>query len=1043
VRAQRTTKAQGDLFERLVAAFLRSDAAYRTRLAGVWRLADVPPEVRSQLRLPGPDEGIDLIARERSGHYWAIQAKYRRDKDHALTRGDLATFTDLAFRHCRGIDFALVAHTSVKAIRKRHLLGNLGEIGLDRWLDLKPPDWAAIGATLTRRTPKLTPRAPRPHQRRAIQAAVRHYKRDSASRGRLVMPCGTGKSLAAFWIARALQADTVLVAVPSLALIRQTLLDWTREYLAHGQVPEWLVVCSDASTGELERDEFVGEVYELGIPTTTNAEVIADFLRRKTDGPRVVFTTYQSGHRLAKGASAANCVFDLAILDEAHKTVGVKSKSFASLLFDTNVRVRRRLFMTATERVIKGEDSEVLSMDDPAVYGDRFFQLTFKEAIAQRLIADYQILTITVSDARIRDLVQRNRLVTASEHLGETEAQALAAGIALRRTFQDHGAKHAISFHRSIRAASDFAEQGSTLNRDRSLRPAVENLHISSKKPAGERADLLRTFTQHHRALLTNARCLTEGVDIPAVDCVLFADPKHSVIDTVQAAGRALRRHPGKRRGYILLPLLVPQGMDVDAFAETTEFKTVARTITALSTQDERIAEEFRVVRQGRQTGGGHIVEVVGDVPVGQALSLTEFAEAIRTKVWSRVGRANWRPFDEARHFVRGLKLENANEWWRYAKSVAKPADIPGAPYMVYEPRGWKGFGDWLGTGVVASSQRQFRNFTQAREYARSLRLKTGSDWWKWIRRGQLPHDVPTNPQRTYRQSGWAGMGDWLGTGPSLTKGRNWRSFAEARAYARSLGIQSESEWREHYRSGRLPQDVPTNPNRTYRSLGWAGMQNWLGTEGVRRGRRNWRPFGEARTYARSLGLQSVLEWVGFYTNHGLPPDIPTNPNAVYRGGSWQSWGDWLGTEVVAPSKRQLRPFAEARAYVRGLQLESGHDWKKLCQSGRLPSDIPHNPNQTYRNGWTGMGDWLGTGRVATYRRQYRSFQRARQFARSLGLRSQRQWRDYCRGGHQPHDVPAAPWMVYATRWKGLGDWLGTGRTRRKRQAQGVDRESK
>jgi predicted helicase len=252
-------------------------------------------------------------------------------------------------------------------------------------------------------------------------------------------------------------------------------------------------------------------------------------------------------------------VFDLAILDEAHKTVGVKSKAFASLLFDKNIRVRRRLFMTATERVLKGDDGEVLSMDDPGVYGERFFQLTFKEAIAQRLIADYRVLTMTVSDTRIRDLVQRNRLVTVGERLGEVEAQSLAAGITLKRTFKEHGAKHAISFHRSIRAANDFAEQGNALNRERQLGPAVTNLHISSQKSAGERADLLRTFTHHRRALLTNARCLTEGVDIPAVDCVLFADPKHSVIDTVQAAGRALRRHPGKRRGYILIPLIVPK----------------------------------------------------------------------------------------------------------------------------------------------------------------------------------------------------------------------------------------------------------------------------------------------------------------------------------------------------------------------------------------------------------------------------------------------------------------------------------------------------
>ena len=136
------------------------------------------------------------------------------------------------------------------------------------------------------------------------------------------------------------------------------------------------------------------------------------------------------------------------------------------------------------------------------------------------------------------------------------------------------------------------------------MQSPLTSLHVSSKKSAGERAELMREFVGEQRALMTNARCLTEGVDVPAIDCVLFADPKQSVVDIVQAAGRALRPYPGKDYGYILLPLVVPAGMDVDTFAETTEFKQVARTITALSTQDERIAEQFRVVEHGQNANG-------------------------------------------------------------------------------------------------------------------------------------------------------------------------------------------------------------------------------------------------------------------------------------------------------------------------------------------------------------------------------------------------------------------------------------------------------
>ena len=218
---------------------------------------------------------------------------------------------------------------------------------------------------------------PRPHQRHAIKAAKAHFS--TANRGRMIMPCGTGKSLTAFWIAQALDAKSIVVAVPSLALIRQSLLDWTREYLAHGEVPQWLVVCSDESTAKLDRDEFVGDTYDLGIPTTTKRGTLSH-----SCGNARAAGSYSRRTRAAtrwRGRAGGRDQFDLAILDEAHKTVGVKSKAFATLLSDDNIAVRRRLFMTATERVLRGESDDVFSMDDEAVYGKRFHQLTFKDDI--------------------------------------------------------------------------------------------------------------------------------------------------------------------------------------------------------------------------------------------------------------------------------------------------------------------------------------------------------------------------------------------------------------------------------------------------------------------------------------------------------------------------------------------------------------------------------------------------------------------------------------------------------------------------------------
>jgi hypothetical protein len=198
-------------------------------------------------------------------------------------------------------------------------------------------------------------------------------------------------------------------------------------------------------------------------------------------------------------------------------------------------------------------------------------------------------------------------------------------------------------------------------------------------------------------------------VDIPAIDCVLFADPKQSVVDIVQAAGRAMRLSKGKECGYILLPLIVPAGMDLDAFAETTAFKQVAKTITALSTQDERIAEEFRAVEHGRQSSG-RIIEITGDVPAGLKLELEAFAEAVRTRVWEGAGRANWRPFEEARSFARGLEFKSASEWRKYCKTSLRPSDIPSNPNTTYA-HDWQSWGDWLGTGNIGSHHYQWRSF--------------------------------------------------------------------------------------------------------------------------------------------------------------------------------------------------------------------------------------------------------------------------------------------------------------------------------------------
>lgn len=1009
----------GEVFERLTQLYLLTHPEYRTQLDEVWRLNEVPERVRQRLRLPVSDEGIDIIAKTKSGDFWAIQCKFRSNTSKTLTYTELSTFTSLAFVTCKDISLAVVAHSCSKPVRKHKYLGRTTEIGLARWAELAPEDWRAIKAKIEGKKLRLVPRSPRPHQGRAIKAARIHFKK--ARRGRLIMPCGTGKSLTAFWIGKALNARSIIVAVPSLALIRQSLLDWTREFLAHGEIPAWLVVCSDASTANLERDELVGETYDLGIPTTTQVDEIVVFLKGRSSR-RIVFTTYQSCITLTKAAKKAGFTFDLAIFDEAHKTVGVKTKAFAALLNESKISVRRRLFMTATERVLRGDSDDVFSMDDPAIYGECFHHLTFKQAIADKIISDYRVLTISINNAAIRTLVSQNRFIRFNGD--EISAQSLAASIALRRAVKKYDLRHIISFHRSINAAKQFCDRQIGLSRV--VSPKIASSHISSKKSAGDRAALMRDFVAEKRALMTNARCLTEGVDVPAIDCVLFADPKQSVIDIVQASGRALRPHKGKTFGYILLPLVVPKRLGLQRYADSTAFRQVTRTIAALSTQDERIVEEFRLIQNGRRSTG-RIVNFSGDVPNGINLPLREFAKEVAVKIWDRVARANWRKFGEARDFVRSLGLKNQDEWHAYSRSKKLPSDIPSTPGSVYHGKGWKNLGDWLGTGYIHPKERKYRPFRLARAHVRQLGLKSGRFWNAFTKSGKLPADIPANPHIVYKNKGWVSRGDWLGTGVIASQLMRYRTFKKARAFARKLGFTTAEQWKEYAGSKKRPEDIPAAPHWTYDKKGWINMGDWLGTGRVANRQKKFLPYDKARAFVHELGFKSEAEWRVFAKTDKRPADIPNSPYDHYSGKGWKGMGDWLGTGTVAPRLRKYRPYPKARAFARSLKLKSGEEWHAFAKSGKLPIDIPNTPRLVYKGkGWVSMGAFLGTGVVAPNLKEYRPFVRARAFARKLRLRSEQHWRKFTKTSKLPTDIPATPNQVYRDRgWRGMGDWLG------------------
>jgi predicted helicase len=281
----------------------------------------------------------------------------------------------------KNISFGLVCSTTERITRVLTHQDRIGFCSLDVWQGLDKEFFDRLRKLLGDKPAKLVPLKPRPHQKKAIADARKHFIVKKQKRGKLISPCGSGKSLTAYWIARDLKAKKILIAVPSLALIRQTLKVWLRESLAHGDTVEWICVCSDESAGRVEQDDVAVLRQDLGVPCLTDPKEIASWLKQKKPGLTVVFTTYQSGEALGKAARRAKFSFDLGIMDEAHKTVGDGAKLFSHLLHENNLPVKRRIFMTATERRYRGKGDKILSMDDPEVYGETFHLLTFKKAM--------------------------------------------------------------------------------------------------------------------------------------------------------------------------------------------------------------------------------------------------------------------------------------------------------------------------------------------------------------------------------------------------------------------------------------------------------------------------------------------------------------------------------------------------------------------------------------------------------------------------------------------------------------------------------------
>lgn len=890
------TKLAGDIFELVVKLFLQTNPKYKTKLKNVWLLNELNEQIRNKLNLPIRDEGIDLIAETFDKRYWAIQAKYRSNRNETLTlggSGGLATFSSLTFNYCKKISHGLVCTTVDKPPKKMKLLKSIGFETLDNWLALDDNDkegWKNLIAKSKGKIIKPKLFKPKTHQVNAIQESLKYFKKNN--RGKILMPCGTGKSLTAFWIAKKIKAKKILVAVPSLALLQQTLKVWTRELLIQGIKADWLCVCSDVSVKE-NQDDFISHTYDLGIEVTTDPKQIRKFLTINNNKIKVLFTTYQSGKVTANGSKGYS--FDLGIMDEAHKTVGYHDKLMAHLINEKNIKIKKRLFMTATERLFRKKQDEYLSMDNVKDYGEIIFQLSFKKAIETKppIISDYKVLTFDVMEHDIQEIYKSNKYLHIRKNLKNITARELATAISLRKAIKKLNIKNAISFHSTVERAKNFMKQQELINKNYFGYKPIKSFHVSGSMPTNERSLYMRNFAEKG-GLMTNARCLTEGVDLPAVDCICFTDPKRSKIDIVQAAGRCLRLSRGKKFGYILIPIVVPENEDPNESAKGSAFEEIVTTVGALSAQDSRIKEYLKCVERGSVPNGGSPIDGITKINSLTKVNPGRFEKAIKLKIWDKIAQFNFMSYKEAEIFTRSLNLRTFRpDYFEFVKTKARPKDLPADPYKVYKNSGWIDSGTYIGNFRKAWSKIEFLDINGVRQFMKENNITKSEQWFKLCDEGKKPSNIPRMLSRYYKNKGWKGWGDITGTGRIAHMDKIFRPFNKARQFARSKNFKNQKEWFKFSKTKNFPRDLPAHPGQTPQySKYWKGWQDFLGNTSHYSG--EYRSYKDSKLFVKKKKFTGAKQYTLWAQTKERPRDIPYNPPRTYKK-EWEDWPTFLG----------------------------------------------------------------------------------------------------------------------------------------------------
>jgi predicted helicase len=672
-----TEKQKGDGFEELMLHAFKTDRSFAQQFTDVWLWDDWPGKTTV-------DIGVDLVARTPDGDLVAIQCKCY-DPQATLDKGEIDSFiSESSKAHwSRRIIVATTDKWSKHA--EEALEGHnipIERLGIDH-LDAMTVDWSSYDVANPRGLKATARHVLRPHQQVAVEKVRAGF--GECDRGKLVMACGTGKTFTALRIAEenAGAGGAVLFLAPSIALVAQSLKEWTAE----ATIPiRPYAVCSDATAGKSDAADNA-TTHDVVIPATTDSAALVDAGVHRLDGEAmtVVFSTYQSIEVIETVQRTTGLVFDLIVCDEAHRTAGVASVGDADKVFSIvhdNARIpaRKRLYMTATPRLFKPNakdaaaehDAVLASMDDEEFFGPEFHRLGFGEAVEQGLLADYRVLILAVNETAISNSFQQllsegdgvltlpnvARFVGCLSALAKIPGQGGTGFVAGEPPMQ-----RAVAFWSSIKESERFASQFDQVaeayfDELESAGESVPQLRVPTRhvdgtdKISSRRSDirwLKETPAEGECRVLTNAKCLTEGVDVPALDAVMFLTPRKSRIDIVQAVGRVMRKPPGKQLGYVILPVAVPAGSDpATALDKNKDYDAVWEVLQALRAHDERFNAYINQIALG--TGGpdpdGKVVVVPIDGPDVEQDSLFTYEQwtgAIYSKIVAKVGtRTYW-----------------------------------------------------------------------------------------------------------------------------------------------------------------------------------------------------------------------------------------------------------------------------------------------------------------------------------------------------------------------------------------------------------------